>query len=233
MGLSLSVGLLIDLSAQDDEGTQYVKGQFEAVNKVLKAMNLGAHQEPTQLKEGLPWFGDMLGYSGLHYLRRIAAYLWAGKGLPEPGGNDPAKDAVVEEYYDRIVDPPSPILKRLFGRRASPTKRFDHLMLHSDAEGFYLPIDFAKVIIPPEELINITGGVIGSTPRLLAECEHIAKALGIPNTIEAESKEVFEAIKRQGEGAGWRRYGIESFSCLQLMKACRLSIASGAAVAFT
>jgi hypothetical protein len=75
--------------------------------------------------------------------------------------------------------------------------------------------------------------MIGSAPRLLVECEYLAKALGIPSTVEAESEEVIEAAESQGKGEGWRRYGIESFSCLQLIEACRHSVASGAAVTFS
>lgn len=231
MGLSLAVGLLVDLREADEEGFDHFRQQFEAVNQALKAVNLGPHHEPIEPKDTLPWSGDMWGYSGLHHLRRIAAHQWAGNGLPPPGTVDAAKDAVAEKYYQRNGEPPASIFKRVFGRASGQRPRFEHLMFHSDAEGFYLPMDFEMVIFPADEL-KVAGAMIGSAPRLLQECQHLAEVLGIPSTAAAESNEVVEAAESQGEGEGWRKYGIEAFSCLQLIEACRRSISTGAAVAF-
>ncbi|MGI5156389.1 hypothetical protein [Microbispora sp. CA-102843] len=36
----------------------------------------------------------------------------------------------------------------------------------------------------------------------------------------------------RGGAEGWRRYGVESFTCLQLTAAARHSIATGAAIVF-
>ena len=46
----------------------------------------------------------MYGYSGLHYLRRIAAYLWADKPIPSPGKDNPEKDPLLEKYYSSLGD---------------------------------------------------------------------------------------------------------------------------------
>ncbi|MGC4998154.1 hypothetical protein [Streptomyces sp. DT195] len=70
--------------------------------------------------------------------------------------------------------------------------------------------------------------------RLLAETRRLAEALGLPEDLDPHSEEVFEAADaEEPAGEGWQRYGVESYVCLQLLQAARLSIASGAAIAFT
>jgi hypothetical protein len=109
---------------------------------------------------------------------------------------------------------------------------FDHLLHHSDAEGFYLPIDFADVLYPSEEL-EIAGGMVGSSIRLLAECQCITQVLAIPAELDENSDELWEAAEAQGESdILWKRFGVESFSCVGLIYACRKSIETGAAVVF-
>ena len=39
-----------------------------------------------------------------------------------------------------------------------------HLLCHSDCEGFYLPIDFADVIVDAKNQMRIAGGLLGSKP---------------------------------------------------------------------
>ncbi len=58
-------------------------------------------------------------------------------------------------------------------------------------------------------------------------------ALKIRPDLIADAEEVFEACEAQGEGTGWRRYGMETFCCLRLREGARRSIASGAALHFT
>ena len=82
LGLALSVGILTELT-EDEEGYNYYLKTFEAVNKALANNNLPTYNEPTHLNEESCSF-DMYGYSGLHYLRRIAAYLWPVNLSPLP-----------------------------------------------------------------------------------------------------------------------------------------------------
>ena len=81
--------------------------------------------------------------------------------------------------------------------------------------------------------LDVTGDLIGSAPRLLAECMELAAALEVPADLDPESDEVWEAAESQGEGeVKWQRYGIESHTCLALIRACRASVETGAAVVF-
>lgn len=95
------------------------------------------------------------------------------------------------------------MLARLFGSAPEFRREFDHLIVHSDAQGYYLPIEFDEVLFPPSDLA-IPGGMVGSAQRL-----------PIP------------------DGETWQRYGRESFGCVALREGCRIAIASGAALAFT
>ena len=231
MGLALEVGILVSLRGSDEEGLASYRGQFDAVNRALRAAGLGPHREPEGAVAGLPWSADMAWYSGLHTLRRIAAHLWAGEGVPPPGSAGDTADALSEAYYRRGGVAPVPLLGRLLGGGGPRGPRFDHLMLHSDAEGYYLPLDFEKVVVPAASL-QVAGGMIGSSPRLLRECEVLAEALGIPATVTADDEEVALAMEARGQGAGWRRHGVETFCCLRLLEASRISVATGAALVF-
>ena len=94
MGLALEVGVLADLKGTDDEGsvTALHGEQFEIINKFLRADGLREHIEPQEPNE--TFLCGMLGYSGLHYLRRVAAHLALGKPIPPPGDKDADKDSM-------------------------------------------------------------------------------------------------------------------------------------------
>ena len=138
MGLDLEVGYLADLLANDEVGAEWFRDNLINLNAFLGSVGLAPHVEP----EECDLFScQMYGYSGLHYLRRIAAHLDLQGILPPPGGEDASKDEVMAEYY-RLADQSDP---GFFGRMLGSTPRartFDHLMLHSDAEGYYLPPGF-------------------------------------------------------------------------------------------
>jgi hypothetical protein len=230
MGLSLVVGILADLGENDPEGADFFKGSFAAVNAYLRSMQMSPHAEP----EACPvWSADMFGYSGLHYLRRIAAHVDSGEELPAPGGDDCANDPVIAAYFSDADGVSPRFWSRLIGRRRTFARRFDHLLIHGDAQGFYLPADFKDVLVVPPSF-GVPGGMIGSAPRLLAELSSLTELLGIPLRLVPESEELWEAADSQGEGAErWDRYGVESYGCVVLSEACRRSIQTGAAVVFT
>jgi len=88
------------------------------------------------------------------------------------------------------------------------------------------------VLFPPEEL-EIPGGMIGSSPRLLDETRRLAQAIELPLDMDPEADELWKAAETQGEGdALWQRYGVESFTCLRLYHAARHSIEHSAALVF-
>lgn len=226
MGLSVFVGLGTVLREEGErEALEQLGQQFEVVNELLESFALPPHREPYELEARQVVSVDLYGYSGLHHLRRVAAHLALGEELPPPGDEEAADDPALQDYYE------------LFDARLSEGKaggmRFQHLIIHGDAEGYYLPTEFDEVIHADPSL-EVAGGMLGSAHRLLEECLELARALELPDELDVESDEVWEAAENQGEGeAKWQRYGVESHTCLALIKACRASIATGAAVVFT
>lgn len=216
MGLALCVGMLADsLSGEPDEA-QYFEEQLTRINEVLAKVGLPAHNEPTALPSGLTFSCSMWGYSGLHYLRRIAAWDALNEGLPDPGDDSASQDPLINTYNQRALQDAS--------------IAYTHLMLHSDAEGYYLPQAFDEVLFPEDQL-GIAGSMIGSASKLYAECVKLAHRLRLPQETHAESDQVLEAAERQGAAfTGWQRYGVESYTCLQLLRACEISKKSGAAI---
>ena len=230
MGLALGVGFLGDLRKNDPEGFDAFVSYFNDVNALLAESGLPPHTEPTEVSS---WDAEMYGYSGLHYLRRLAAYVDSGVELPGPGGQDSSKDPRLEAYFNDVTGERGGVLKSLFRKRPQFKREFDHLIVHSDAEGFYLPINFPHVLFASDEH-QIPGGMVGSTPSLLAECDRLARVLGIPSELTKDADELWEAADSQGEGATlWEQYGVESFTCVALREACAVSMKSGAAIVFS
>ncbi|HWS56745.1 MAG TPA: hypothetical protein VN228_21595 [Pyrinomonadaceae bacterium] len=228
MGLTIFVGLGAALRAEgDEEAVEQLEGEFEVVNDLLESFGLPPHQEPYELDAQNIVSLDLYGYSGLHQLRRVAAHLALGEELPPPGDAEAAQDPALQDYY-RLFDD-----NMLEGKAGS--MRFQHLIIHSDAEGFYLPAEFDEVLVA-EPSLEVPGDTVGSSPRLLEECLELARALELPDGLDPESEEVLQAADGGGEGeagAGWRRYGVESHTCLALIRACRASVETGAAVVFS
>ena len=240
MGLALEVGILADLKIHDVEGYTAYKQQFDMLNEVLRRFGLPEHQEPENFIS--VWGCSMGGYSSLHYLRRIAAYLWAGYDIPEPGNRDAADDPLLLRYYDWINRTSSQIhfdsnpipeylddILRYFQRDLPD---FPHLVNHSDAQGFYLPIHFDTVLSFPKS--GIVGTMVGSCYKLQEECRILAAELELPLNVGLHDPIVQAATSTpQGEGDHkWQRYGIESYACLALYHACKKSIQTGAALVF-
>lgn len=232
MGLCLSVGFMADLKENDPEGYENFKALMAKVNQALNAEGLPPHHEPETVSPADFISLDMFGYSGLHYLRRVAAHITFTGKLPLPGDNDSSNDPLVEQYNTESLEEEAPkSLLSLFKKSPKISFDFNHLMHHSDCEGYYLPLDFTNVIFPDPEL-KIPGAMIGSSHRLLQECQRLAEALSIPNDMDPESDELWEAADNQGEGDGFQRYGVESFTCVRLIHACEASIRSGAALVY-
>lgn len=96
MGLAIFIGLG-DLREDDPEGYEHHKQQLELINVLLTDAALPAHSESDG---GEHWEAEMFGYSGLHYLRRVAAHVELRGSLPPPGDDQASEDPVLAEYYD-------------------------------------------------------------------------------------------------------------------------------------
>jgi hypothetical protein len=211
MGLNMVVGVLVEA---DEEYAELVQRDFTEIGELLRRAGAGSWAEPATVQDAE---FEMWGYSGLHTVRRLAVHLGASGRLPEPlaEAHRATDDALLTKAYAALpANPPGP---------------FDHLIYHSDCAGYYVPIDFEQVIVDE----RAPGGYLGSSVRLLEETRRVAQALGLPDDLDPDSEEVFEAADAETPATeGWQRYGVESYVCLQLLRAAELSVATGSAIAF-
>jgi hypothetical protein len=211
MGLGVSVGALAWLKTADAEGYEWHSRQLAIVNTVLLAHNLALHHEPDELPvlqsratlDGFP-------YSFLHYLRRVYANVsqnpnWVPIEVTDDA--DPVDDPAID--YELSV------------------RMISHLVCHSDAEGYYVPVDFADVLYDDQ----LAGGMLGSTQTLMRELASIAPTLGITLTASGELADAeAERINNVTDDDGpWYR---ELTVWLTLYEACRLSIQHKTAISF-
>jgi hypothetical protein len=158
MGLAISVGVFAYLLEHDEEGAKWMRKQLSALNQVLQAAGLPPHVEPEQLQvECLPHV-ESFPYSFIHHLRRAFSHTRVGRPALTPARPDfePSTDEMLDEEHTLYMD--------------------SHLCCHSDAEGFYVPIDFADALHNAE----LPGGIAGSSYALLRELLQVAPLLGIP-----------------------------------------------------
>ena len=150
------------------------------------------------------------GLDCLHYLRRIAAHLWAGNGLPVPClDGKAAQDPVLRGYYQTLCE--------------TPNLPFAHLLNHADDCGYYLPVPFSTPLEPGFAVIENEGcQVSGSSYTLLEECTYLADFLELPLELDPETVREASLSQEKGE-AVWERYGVESFVCAALHTSCEIA----------
>lgn len=218
MGLSIEVGILADLKEVDEDGFVTYRQQFARINRYLRVHALPEHQEPENIE---PKSWDLGGYWPLHSLRRMAAWIHLeGRLPPNFGTRNSNNDPILDRYYD------------VEARQVPETSKpyFDHLVFHSDTEGFYLPRHFFEIMFPDEEL-GIDGEMIGSAKRLLEECTILAKVLQIPVDIDLAHLPL-EKPESQVETSLWKYFATEAHVCTVLQRAARFSLEKGAAIVF-
>jgi len=207
MGLAISTHFLADMLANDEEGAVWIRKNLELVNALLAENGLPAHTEPTTITtKARPHCGSF-PYSFLHYLRRAFARVHEGQEMTPIGDGDPTDDPAIEEA----------------------TVMMDtHLLCHSDAEGYYVPIEFDEVIFDVDDR-GLPGGCLGSTQRLMAELVQTAPAIGIEVKNGQVSDAVVAAINAENEDAPYYR---ERLVWLTLFEAARVSIADKTLIVF-
>lgn len=157
MGLAVGVGVLADLIIHDPEGADWTRRSIASLNAALQRNGQPEHVEPERFAK--PLFGlrrscTSFPYSFLHYLRRAFAHVREGRPVPDDDQLRPEHDSVVED---------------------ASTMFDSHLLCHSDAEGFYVPIDFGDPIFDDE----LPGAMLGSSQGLLRELIEVAPHIGV------------------------------------------------------
>ncbi len=237
MGLTISVGYLAALKLElDPDELEEWKEPFDLLNDVLRQAGIAPHYEPETLPVEDRFEAQMIGYQGLHDVRRLAAH-WSMTGrLPEPSlpGTDSAHDAMGEQVVHVLQRNRFRSRKRGWFGMSSSRELFAHLQLHSDAEGFYVPMDFEDVLFESPDAENSgLGGMVGSSIRLLAECEILARLIDLPRGIDPEDEQLWEVAETPApSGPLWQRYGREAFGLARLITACQLSRDHKACVVF-
>lgn len=242
MGLGLTVGLLADLAQNDAEAADDLRDQFSQIARAMAAVGLPPHAEP---EECAVWAADGYGYTGLHALREVAGLVW--QGLPVPtnhiltGDPTPNADALFQTAAAACApERRQSLFARILGEK--PPARpdlppFAHLTLHSDAQGFYVPVDFARPLIPmPFPPGTEALWPLGSVQRLATELDRLAEALDLPKA----HPDPDEVLERWLEGpppgpitALWQAQPIATHTLILLRQACDRSLQTGAALAFT
>ncbi len=236
MGLTVAVGLYAQNLAE--EGEEFLDEPFIQLNQVLAEKGMTPHAEPRTIPNEEYFEAGMWGYNGLHALRRVAAYLSVKGQLPEPAEYGAYSDDPVYVEFNRaheryLENPKTSGFLGLFRKKlAAPP--FQHLIMHSDAEGFYVPRSFDEVIVdwtPPQR--PGLGMMIGSSSKLLAECETLAKSLHLPSDFDPESDEFLDLIESPpATGEPWQILAVEAHTVANLANAARASLKLGAAIQF-
>lgn len=199
MGLAVSVGALADFLQFDDEAAAWIRSELATIEESLLARGYPTFVEPTQL----PQLDNRCAlksypYSWVHYLRRAYTHTKLGIALaPVPEGQSAADDAAV---LDESVMMES------------------HLLCHSDAEGFYVPVDFDEIVFDD----RIAGSMVGSSYRLREELVSVAPALGITLVGGELCTDEAERLNALPPGCPWEQ---EIWTWFSHWEAARLSIA--------
>lgn len=217
MGLVVSVGFS-ERDIKDEAFIEKVPADLKAINVALKAAGVKSHKEKLPLPREKTWQAVIGSYRSLHFLRRFAAVLAVTGKIPDPlpKKKNPTETGDVDLYWNL--------------RQADDVVfQFDHLMFHSDADGYYVPVDFPTVLKMPE-----TDEGFGSSVRLQQECETLAEHLEfpLPFDIDFDDDVLWKKMTKAAKDKVWSKYQTEAFVCAVLHTACERSIQNKAVIAF-
>lgn len=229
MTLVVSVGVIGPASRRGAPGSaRRAMRALDHVNGRLRAARLREHHEPDCVDPVAVLEFRLSGGAEIMALRRLAARIRAGVAPAPPTDAPPLEDPILREYYSTGRVELSNDGVAVFNSPGAPC--FDHLVFHSERAGFYLPLELPGVIVSdgPAWL-----SAIGSSVTLARECEAIAAAIELP-LASAPDLQAILALPATSSGRVRRCKGllVQSLCCLQLHRACRRSLALGAAVVF-
>jgi hypothetical protein len=198
MAMSIKVGV-----APVEPGSS-VERDLVTINEFLIGNGLGAHHEPDVVPDDAQWMPEELPYTFFDRLQRLQAWVNQGRGLPDPldDGGRARFDPAIEEEYNLLAS---------------------HLVLHNSA-GYFVPVDFAEPLI----IASVTGKMIGSSRRLLAELTDSAAVLGIELDGGLLTPAAIESVEQ--DVATNAPYGKEKLTWFAMYDAARRSVAHNAVI---
>jgi len=197
MGLAISVGML-----DEDDADREMADELAAA---LEEAGVVGYREPDRVPDTMRAHCGSFPYSFLHYLRRCYALQCADKPVTA------AADKEALQADDDLVDEVT-------------SETSSHLLSHSDAEGYYVPVDFV-------DPLDVDDETIGSSQRLLAELRDVGPHIGVK--LEADGALSDAEAARLAEYRDGEPFWREITVWLTLHEACVASIAHGAAIVFS
>lgn len=157
------MSLNASLFGKDSDNYQHLSGVVDEVLKAVSRYNPRALSFSLGRLDGESLEADV-GITELHSLRGYAAHI-------ELEGEPPKTTLDGKGHY--------PTLKRIYDGTDS-SKRFQHLINHSDCGGYYIPIEFAEPVLLERRSFTLgTDGPVGSSQKLLSELDEINKYLNV------------------------------------------------------
>lgn len=243
MGLTIEVGILADLLAHDPDGVASVEAEFDVMNQALSEKGFTLHAEPAT---GAVWSADLMGQYGLHALREVAGLVWQEKPLPRAqlldGSETPGADALLATFLEHLsgkgnITLVGRALRSFFKAKEKPKlPPFVHLVVHSDCDGYYVPVEFELPLIPKHPAGETEHlWPLGSVLRLEKEINLLAKHLDLPVEMNGDDdalKTYLDSPNQAPDAPMWQAQPIAAHSCLVLREACHQSLVTGAAITF-
>jgi hypothetical protein len=209
MSLGLTIGQLAHFLEDDyAEGVAEIQRDLDEINRLLASNGLPAHIEPrTVPKLRSRSRLDHMGYSMFARLQRAVAYSRQTRRKFVPA------QTMATPWQHTLV-------------LAERELRRSHLICHSGAEGYYVPIDFPNPLFVEPKVL--AGESVGSCQAAMRELILVAPLLNIPLENEQLADATAEELNDDWDGPLYD----ERQAWLVLFESFRLSIELGAVVSF-
>jgi hypothetical protein len=191
----------------------YVRRQLAEINEQLELAELPTVDEPDGTGEQPTVVA--IAQDGIARLQRLAAHAWYWhQRLPEPIGPDESPiDDHVRWYHESDGELWGGVLGQYIARGNMRRRRFDHLILHDASTGFYVPVEFDRVLklrpvarqlepslgeapVTAEMPTTVGQSSIGSCVALIDELDRLRDAIrSSEESIEARDTETLDALQ--------------------------------------